>query len=124
MLSLFATFALIQAVIGIYGVMSYFVTQRKRELGIRIALGARAADVLGLIVMQGLKPTLIGTAVGLVAAFAVTRLLREMLFGIRPVDPLTFAAMTLLLVCISVVACFLPARRATKVDPLIALRNE
>jgi putative ABC transport system permease protein len=124
LLSLFATLALIQAVIGIYGVMSYVVTQRKRELGVRIALGASAADVISLVVRQGLKPTLIGTALGLAAAFSLTRLLREMLFGIRPVDPLTFVTVTLLLTCVSLAACFLPARRATKVDPMNVLRSE
>jgi putative ABC transport system permease protein len=124
LLSLFATLALIQALIGIYGVMSYAVTQRRQELGIRMALGARPRDVLSLVLRRGMKLTLIGIALGLMAAFASTRLLRDMLFGIKPVDPLTFAVMTLLLMCISLVACFLPARRATKVDPMNVLRSE
>ena len=124
LLSLFATLALIQALIGIYGVMSYAVTQRRQELGIRMALGARPGDILSLVLRRGMKLTLIGMALGLIGAVASTRLLRDMLFGIKPVDPLTFAAMTLLLMCISVVACFLPARRATKVDPMNVLRSE
>jgi putative ABC transport system permease protein len=124
LLSLFATLALIQALIGIYGVMSYGVTQRRQELGIRMALGARPGDILSLVLRRGMKLTLIGIALGLMGAFASTRLLRDMLFGIKPVDPLTFAAMTLLLMCISLVACFLPARRATKVDPMNVLRSE
>jgi putative ABC transport system permease protein len=124
LLSLFATLALIQALIGIYGVMSYAVTQRRQELGIRMALGAPAGNILSLVLRRGMKLTLIGMALGLVGAVVSTRLLRDMLFGVKPVDPLTFAAMTLLLICISLVACFLPARRATKVDPMNVLRSE
>ena len=124
LLSLFATLALIQALLGIYGVMSYAVMQRRQELGIRMALGARPGDVLSLVLRRGMKLTLIGVALGLMGAFASTRLLRDMLFGIKPFDPLTFAAMTLLLMCISLVACLLPARRATKVDPMDVLRSE
>ena len=124
LLSLFATLALIQALIGIYGVMSYAVAQRRQELGIRMALGAHPKDILSLVLRRGMKLTLIGMALGLMGAIASTRLLRDMLFGIKPIDPLTFAAMTLLLICISLVACFLPARRATKVDPMNVLRGE
>jgi len=124
MLSLFATLALIQALIGIYGVMSYAVTQRRQELGIRMALGAHTGDILSLVLRRGMKLTLIGMALGLMGAVASTRLLRDMLFGVKPIDPLTFAAMTLLLIFISLVACFLPARRATKVDPMNVLRSE
>lgn len=124
LLSLFATLALIQALIGIYGVMSYAVTQRRQELGIRVALGAQPGNILTLVLRRGMKLTLIGMALGLIGAVASTRLLRDMLFGIKPFDPLTFGAMTLLLMCISFVACFLPARRATKVDPMNVLRNE
>ena len=104
--------------------MSYAVTQRRHELGIRMALGAHPGDILSLVLRRGMKLTLIGMALGLMGAVASTRLLRDMLFGIKPVDPLTFAAMTLLLMCISLVACFLPARRATKVDPMNVLRSE
>jgi len=124
LLSLFATLALIQALIGIYGVMSYAVAQRRQELGIRMALGAQPGNILSLVLRRGMKLTLIGMALGLMGAVASTRLLRDMLFGIKPIDPLTFAAMTLLLLCISLVACFLPARRATKVDPMNVLRSE
>ena len=124
LLSLFAALALIQALIGIYGVMSYAVTQRRQELGIRMALGARPGSILSLVLRRGMKLTLIGMALGLIGAVASTRFLRDMLFGIKPIDPLTFAAMTLLLIGISLVACFLPARRATKVDPLDVLRSE
>jgi len=124
LLSLFATLALIQALIGIYGVMSYAVAQRRQELGIRMALGAHPKDILSLVLRRGMKLTLIGMALGLMGAVASTRLLRDMLFGIKPFDPLTFAVMTLLLICISLVACFLPARRATKVDPMNVLRGE
>jgi putative ABC transport system permease protein len=124
LLSLFATLALIQALIGIYGVMSYAVAQRRQELGIRMALGAHPKDILSLVLRRGMKLTLIGMALGLMGAVASTRLLRDMLFGIKPLDPLTFAVMTLLLICISLVACFLPARRATKVDPMNVLRGE
>jgi putative ABC transport system permease protein len=124
LLSIFAALALIQALIGIYGVMSYAVTQRRQELGIRMALGAQAGNIVGLVLRRGMKLTLIGMALGLVGAVASTRLLRDMLFGVKPIDPLTFAAMSLLLICISLVACFLPARRATKVDPMNVLRSE
>ncbi len=124
LLSLFATLALIQALIGIYGVMSYAVTQRRQELGIRMALGAASGNILSLVLKRGMKLTLIGMALGLIGAIASTRLLRDMLFGIKPFDPLTFAAMTLLLIGISLIACFVPARRATKVDPMNVLRNE
>ncbi len=124
LLSLFATLALIQALIGIYGVMSYAVAQRRQELGIRMALGAQPGNILSLVLRRGMKLTLIGMALGLMGAVASTRLLRDMLFGVKPIDPLTFAVMTLLLVCISLVACFLPARRATKVDPMNVLRTD
>lgn len=124
LLSLFAALALIQALIGIYGVMSYAVTQRRQELGIRMALGAHPGNILSLVLRRGMKLTLIGMGLGLIGAVASTRLLRDMFFGIKPFDPLTFAAMTLLLIFISLVACFVPARRATKVDPLNVLRSE
>jgi len=124
LLSLFATLALIQALIGIYGVMSYAVAQRRQELGIRMALGAQPGNILSLVLRRGMKLTLIGIALGLMGAVASTRLLRDMLFGVKPIDPLTFAVMTLLLVCISLVACFVPARRATKVDPMNVLRTD
>jgi predicted permease len=123
-LGVFAGFALLLAVIGIYGVISYSVAQRTNELGIRLALGASRVDVLRLVLSAGFKLALVGIGVGLVLSFAVTRFLSSLLFGVRATDLLTFGALSLLLVVVSLLACYLPARRATKVDPLVALRYE
>jgi putative ABC transport system permease protein len=123
-LGVFAGFALLLTVIGIYGVISYSVAQRTNELGIRLALGASQGDVLRLVLSGGFKLALAGIAVGIVLSFAVTRYMSSLLFGVRPTDLFTFGALAILLLVVSLLACYLPARRATKVDPLVALRYE
>ena len=112
------------AALGIYGLMSYAVAQRTQEIGIRMALGAKAKDVLSMIVRRGLALTLSGVAVGLTASFALTRVLSRLLFGVSPRDPLTFVVVPLVLTAVALVACLLPARRATRVAPIVAMRSE
>jgi ABC-type antimicrobial peptide transport system permease subunit len=124
LLGSFGLLALVLASMGVYGVMSYSVNQRTRELGIRMALGAQANEVLGLIVRQGMVLAVIGLGLGLVVAFGATRLIAALLYGVDPSDPSVFVGVTLVLALAAFAACYLPARRALKIDPVIALRFE
>ena len=124
LLSMFAGVALVLAAVGLYGVLAYTVTQRHREIGIRLALGAPKRNVLSLVIAQGMKLVLAGVAIGIAGALALTRVMRNLLYQIEPNDPLTLLAVSLLLVATALLACWLPARRAARVDPMEALRYE
>ena len=124
LLALFAGMALVLAAVGIFGVMAYVVSRRTQEIGVRMALGASRGNVLGMVLSEGLRVVLVGVTVGLVAAFSLTRLIKSWLFAVQPADPLTFIGVALTVIAVAALACYVPARRATKVDPMIALRYE
>ena len=123
-LGLFAALALILAAVGIYGVMSHIVAQQTHEIGVRMALGADSKDVLKLILGKGLMMTIIGVSIGIGGALGLSRFLSGLLYGVKPTDPLTYSAVSLILIAVALLACYIPARRAARVDPMVALRFE
>ena len=124
LLSAFGALALLLALVGLYGAVSYSVSQRTREFGVRLALGAQRADLIRLVLREGVAATVLGLAMGVIGALVLTRVLSSLLYGIRPTDPLTFAGVSAFLLAVTLAANYIPARRATKVDPMVALRYE
>jgi ABC-type antimicrobial peptide transport system permease subunit len=124
LLTAFAALALVLSAVGIYGVMSYMVTQRTQEIGVRIALGAQRSDVMRLVLQNGMALLVLGLGIGLAGAFALSRFLQSLLFEVKSTDIMTFASVPFLLAAVAFLACYLPARRATLVDPVVALRND
>jgi putative ABC transport system permease protein len=124
LITIFASVALLLALVGVYGVLAYSVGRRTAEIGLRVALGATPGKILGLIVGQGMRPIFIGIGVGLAGALALSRFVSSLLFGVKPVDPVTYGAVTLLVIAAALLSCYVPALRALRVDPVSALRQE